>query len=171
MSAHATYLAQRSFGALDALRCLSIVAVVWHHSGPFVDAVPISGRGFLGVDLFFVISGYIITTMLLREERKTESADARGFLMRRALRLWPLYFAVLLIESFLVFGLRAYSHENQALFSEKLTCYVLYCSNWLETSGEGPFFVAWSLAAIVVPALAVPNVAFAVPPNVPIVTV
>jgi peptidoglycan/LPS O-acetylase OafA/YrhL len=60
--------------------------------------------------------------------------------------LWPLYFAVLALEAVLVFGLGAYSAENQALFAEKLPCYVLYCSNWLETSGEGPFFVSWSLA-------------------------
>jgi peptidoglycan/LPS O-acetylase OafA/YrhL len=99
-----------------------------------------------GVSLFFVISGYIVTTLLLREERRTTSVDVRGFLIRRALRLWPLYFAVLLVESLLVFGLRAYSPENQTLFTEKLACYVLYCSNWLETSGQGPFFVAWSLA-------------------------
>ena len=40
----------------------------------------------------------------------------------------------------------AYSAENQQLFADKLPCYILYCSNWLETSGQGPFFVARSLA-------------------------
>ena len=66
--------------------------------------------------------------------------------MRRMLRLCPLYFAVLLLESFLVFVVGAYSADNQQLFADKLPCYILYCSNWLETSGQGPFFVAWSLA-------------------------
>ena len=62
--------------------------------------------------------------------------------MRRMLRLCPLYFAVLLLESFQVFVVGAYSAENQQLFADKLPCYILYCSNWLETSGQGPFFVA-----------------------------
>ena len=143
-----TYRAQRRLDNLDGLRGIAILLVLVHHI-PEISIEWIAGlqeHSKHGVSLFFVISGYIITTLLLREEHESGHVDVRGFMVRRALRLWPLYFAILLLEAFLVFGLRVYSAENQTLFSEKLTCYILYCSNWLETSGEGPFFVAWSLA-------------------------
>jgi peptidoglycan/LPS O-acetylase OafA/YrhL len=85
-------------------------------------------------------------TLMLREARKSGGIDVGGFLARRILRLWPLYYAILLLEAGLVYVMQVYSPENQALFGDKLACYVLYCSNWLETSGQGPFFVSWSLA-------------------------
>ncbi len=84
--------------------------------------------------------------MNLREFRDTQSIDVGGFLWRRALRLMPLYYLILFGEALLVYVAQAYSPANQALFADKLGCYLLYCSNWLENSGEGPFFVAWSLA-------------------------
>ncbi len=147
-SGHARYLDRARLPNLDGLRGIAILMVLVHH-------VPATGIAWLaqvqeqakhGVSLFFVISGYIVMTLLLREIRRDGSVDVGAFLWRRSLRLWPLYFAVLALEAVLVFGLGAYSAENQALFAEKLPCYVLYCSNWLETSGQGPFFVSWSLA-------------------------
>lgn len=134
---------------LDGLRGLAILLVLFHHT-PMVSIpwlAQLQEHSKHGVSLFFVISGYIVTTLLLREWSVRRSIDTRGFLIRRMLRLCPLYFAVLLLESFLVFVVGAYSAANQQLFADKLPCYILYCSNWLETSGEGPFFVAWSLAA------------------------
>ena len=62
---HAAWLALSHFPALDGLRCLSILPVIWHHSTPR----PLEGalgRGPLGVDLFFAISGFLITTLLMR---------------------------------------------------------------------------------------------------------
>src|SRR6266849_3855725 len=54
--AHASYLATRTFGSLDGLRALSILGVVWHHTQEGLHSLPIAYRGFLGVDLFFVIA-------------------------------------------------------------------------------------------------------------------
>ena len=56
--AHADYLGTAAFGSLDGLRCLSIVAVIWHHAGRADNGWRLLDRGFLGVDLFFVISGF-----------------------------------------------------------------------------------------------------------------
>jgi len=133
---------------LDGLRGIAILLVLLHHipNSSIEWIAQFQEHAKHGVSLFFVISGYIVTTLLLREDRGSKRVDVRAFLIRRTLRLWPLYFMVLLVEAFLVFGLRSYSPENQSLFAEKLPCYVLYCSNWLETSREGPFFVSWSLA-------------------------
>src|SRR5450631_4176118 len=94
-SAHDAYLATRHFGALDGLRCFSIVPVVWHHCTP--RPLPgLLGKGPAGVDLFFCISGFLITTLLLREKSRTGQIALHGFYVRRALRILPLYYAVLL---------------------------------------------------------------------------
>lgn len=142
------YLNTKRIPNLDGLRGLAILLVLVHHAPTAASdlAAQLQHNGKHGVSLFFVISGYIVMTLMLREFRNTRSIDLKGFLWRRALRLWPLYYAVLLAEGFLVYVAQAYSPENAALYADKLGCYVLYCTNWLENSGEGPFFVAWSLA-------------------------
>ncbi|HET7722018.1 MAG TPA: acyltransferase, partial [Acidimicrobiales bacterium] len=79
--------------SLDGLRCLSILAVLWHH-GPHGNFAPAT-RGFLGVDLFFVLSGFLITTLLLEERDRFGAVDLPKFYARRALRLLPSLYLVL----------------------------------------------------------------------------
>lgn len=137
------------FGALDGLRALSILLVLLHHTDRFVTSGPLAmlqENGRYGVGFFFVISGFLICTLFLREEQATGGINLWKFYGRRSLRLLPLYYAVLLLQAVLVFGLHQYSPENQQLFREKLPSYLLYYSNWLPTSTQGPFFCAWSLA-------------------------
>lgn len=93
---HATFLATRTFGSLDGLRALSIIAVLWHHSGGERGA-GLAGRGFLGVDLFFVISGFLIVTLLLRERRRSGNISLKAFYIRRALRIFPPYYLMLAV--------------------------------------------------------------------------
>ncbi len=140
--AHAAFLEQKSFGALDALRCLAIVSVVWHHSGPFVDYLPISSRGFLGVDLFFVISGFLIVTLLLREKSANGDISIRNFYIRRSLRIFPLYYGM-------VFLLLAYflfvnpSSNVGKTFVQDIWIYLTYTGNFFVIG----WTVVWSLAA------------------------
>src|SRR5215210_1844749 len=70
--------------ALDGLRAVAVLAVLLYHGG----ATWMRG-GFLGVDLFFVLSGYLITTLLLVEWGRKGSISLRGFWSRRARRLLP----------------------------------------------------------------------------------
>lgn len=70
--------------ALDGLRGLAALAVVAFHS-----ALPLAGGGFLGVDVFFVLSGFLITRLLRAEIAATGGIDVLRFYWRRALRLWP----------------------------------------------------------------------------------
>jgi peptidoglycan/LPS O-acetylase OafA/YrhL len=69
---------------IDAMRALAVLAVFGYHAG--LDWVP---GGFLGVDVFFVISGYLITSLLLREFRGTGHLEIGRFWLRRARRLLP----------------------------------------------------------------------------------
>ena len=76
--------------ALDGLRTVAVVLVVLYH----LDVPGLRG-GFVGVDLFFVISGYLITTLLLREVDRSGGIAVGDFLRRRVRRLWPLAWVVL----------------------------------------------------------------------------
>jgi peptidoglycan/LPS O-acetylase OafA/YrhL len=75
---------------IDGLRALSVVAVLLYHGG-----VAWIGGGFLGVEIFFVISGYLITSLLLAEWRREGSLGLRGFWFRRARRLLPALYVLL----------------------------------------------------------------------------
>ena len=77
--------------ALDGLRAVAVLAVMLYHG-----QVAWSQGGFLGVDLFFVLSGYLITSLLLAEHRRSGSIDLVRFWGRRARRLLPALFLVLL---------------------------------------------------------------------------
>ena len=77
--------------ALDGLRALAIVAVLVYHAAP--AALP---GGFLGVEVFFVLSGYLITALLLAEWQHHQRLDLGAFWQRRARRLVPAIVAVLL---------------------------------------------------------------------------
>ena len=103
-------------------------------------------NGRYGVSFFFVISGFLICTLFLREEKKTGRIDLWKFCGRRAVRLLPLYYALLSVQAILIFGLGQYSCENQEMFRAKLPSYLFYYSNWLPTASQGPYFCAWSLA-------------------------
>ena len=102
---------ERVYG-LDSLRAIAALTVLIGHIElvkanlglPNVSSVPFFDEaGHNGVLLFFVISGYIITRLLLNEQQKTGSISIRRFYMRRILRIWPLYFFVL-ISTMLLYG-------------------------------------------------------------------
>ena len=71
--------------ALDGLRGIAILLVIVHHQ---LIPLPLTG-GFLGVDLFFVLSGFLITSLLLKEFHTTKSISLTRFYARRVLRLAP----------------------------------------------------------------------------------
>jgi peptidoglycan/LPS O-acetylase OafA/YrhL len=93
---------------LDSLRFLAFLLVLIHHS-PYSPAVPAWGTlnqfGFLGVDLFLCLSAFLFARLLFAEYREKGSLNVPHFYIRRALRIWPLYFYFLGI--ILVFSLIA----------------------------------------------------------------
>jgi peptidoglycan/LPS O-acetylase OafA/YrhL len=139
---------QPYFDALDGLRALSILLVLLHHASAYEAGVleTLRENGRYGVAFFFVISGFLIATLLRRERDENGRIALARFYGRRALRLLPLYYVALALQAVLVFGLHQYTPQNQELFRAKLPGYLFYFSNWFPDATNGPFFCAWSLA-------------------------
>ncbi len=85
--------------------------------------------GASGVDLFFTLSAFLITSLLLRERRQTGGISLRSFYMRRILRIWPLYFAVLAVAVVL-----AHTVPGQSLPWYYLAGYLLFVGNWMNAA-------------------------------------
>jgi peptidoglycan/LPS O-acetylase OafA/YrhL len=142
-SQHAAYLAQRSFGSLDGVRAWSVLAVIWHHSVPIEPAAfPLLNRGFLGVDMFFVLSGFLIVTLLLRERDRHGTISLKNFYARRTLRIFPVYYGLLAALGTLY--LLKPDAGSASTYWDELPYYLTYTSNWIKA---GVFPIAWSLAA------------------------
>jgi peptidoglycan/LPS O-acetylase OafA/YrhL len=133
---------------LDGLRAIAVVAVLLYHSD--LDFLP---GGFLGVDVFFVISGYLITALLLREFADRGTFSLRGFWFRRARRLLPAVFV--LLAGVVVFALVALPDEVARLRSD-VAAALTYITNWYLIFHQQSYFDAvgrpsplghlWSLA-------------------------
>lgn len=147
MHSHEDFLKTRFFGSLDGLRFVSIAAVVWHHTGSRAFTLPLLKQGYHGVTFFFAISGFLITTLLLREHERHGQISLRKFYIRRSLRIFPLYYAVLLLYCVVVKLVEGDSSTGQQFFSN-LKFYLTYTSNWFVQldADRVIFYFAWSLA-------------------------
>jgi peptidoglycan/LPS O-acetylase OafA/YrhL len=79
---------------LDILRCIAVVTVILHHSG---DSTFFTRIGWTGVDLFFVLSGFLISGLLFSEYRKNHAIDLKRFFLRRGLKIYPAFYTFLLL--------------------------------------------------------------------------
>jgi peptidoglycan/LPS O-acetylase OafA/YrhL len=77
---------------LDILRCVAVVTVMLHHSG---DSAFFTRVGWTGVDLFFVLSGFLIAGLLFSEYKKRQSIDIKRFFIRRGLKIYPAFYTFL----------------------------------------------------------------------------
>ena len=136
---------------LDVLRFCCFLLVFVHHAGAeraqgnaFIRAV--LGLGSLGVPVFFLLSSFLITELLLRERRKTSTVHVRAFYLRRILRIWPLYFAFLALCTGL--GL-LHLHAIQPIPSRMALFYLLLSGNWylvLYGIPANALIVLWSVS-------------------------
>ena len=133
---------------LDGVRALAVAAVVGYHLG-----VPALGGGLLGVGVFFTLSGFLITGVLVSGWERTRTVGLSRFYVHRARRLLPAVVVLLVVVSFV----SVVTHPDAA--SERLAesvAALLYVSNWKTISdgesyfqrfsGPGPFDHLWSLA-------------------------
>jgi peptidoglycan/LPS O-acetylase OafA/YrhL len=129
--------------ALDGLRGIAILLVVGHH-------LVLGGRraipgGFIGVDVFFVLSGALITMLLVHERQTTGRIRLRAFWMRRVIRLLPALFAMLALV--VLYTAIAWPSEQAAGVRVEALYAVAYVSNWLNVTNARRILAAtWSLS-------------------------
>jgi peptidoglycan/LPS O-acetylase OafA/YrhL len=124
---------------LDGLRFYAFLGVFVCHTLPYEAAfyrrfhlpVPwlwgaIAKSGAAGVDLFFALSAFLITSILLREQQQTGGISLRHFYLRRILRIWPLYFLVVALGAVL-----AHTVAGQNLPWYYVAGYLLFAGNWV----------------------------------------
>src|SRR5580692_5390144 len=96
----------RSIPSLDGLRALSVIAVILGHSqSAFLDRIPGNAsfrNGMQGVSVFFVISGFLITHLLVKELRRDGQINLKRFYLRRTFRIFPPFYFYLLVIAALV---------------------------------------------------------------------
>jgi peptidoglycan/LPS O-acetylase OafA/YrhL len=117
---------------LDGLRALAVIAVLLYHGG-------LLAGGFLGVEVFFVISGYLITRILIDEWQRDAHIDLCVFWLRRVRRLWPALFAMILVT--VGFSTLALPDELFALRGAAIAG-VLWISNWYSILVHQSYFEA-----------------------------
>jgi peptidoglycan/LPS O-acetylase OafA/YrhL len=130
-------LKKRRLPALDGVRAVSVLIVIIYHFG--LQSVP----GDLGVAAFFVLSGFLITWLLLKEEGETGRISLRNFYRRRVLRIFPAFY-VFFFASFCVDYVRG-QHWNGTMFLSGM----FYFMNYYNASHGHPASAiahAWSLA-------------------------
>jgi peptidoglycan/LPS O-acetylase OafA/YrhL len=133
--------------SLDGLRALSVAVVLLYHAG-----FSWMRGGFFGVEVFFVVSGFLITSLLLDETERDGHVSFRQFWLRRARRLFPALYAVLLAVA--VWAAVAGSPEQQSQLRRDIPWSILYVNNWGQILGNVPYFAGeppllrhlWSLA-------------------------
>jgi peptidoglycan/LPS O-acetylase OafA/YrhL len=146
--------------ALDGLRAIAVVAVLCNHA--WAEQPPFAG-GQIGVDIFFVLSGFLITTLIAQEHRGTGCVQLRNFYGRRALRILPVLIVVVCVAELLatVVGSRA-NHVNtvraapEALFFFQNWDLALhqgsllggYLGHTWSLSIEEQFYLVWPIALI-----------------------
>lgn len=146
-------LQQGQIPSLNGWRAVSVVMVLFAHSSPVFDPTGFKFYlGGLGVKFFFVISGFLITSLMLREFFECGKIDVRAFYIRRAFRILPVYYAFLLV----CYLLRDLYPEGQSL--GQWLANLLFLTNYtkagwitghLWTLGvEEQFYLIWPLAFV-----------------------
>jgi peptidoglycan/LPS O-acetylase OafA/YrhL len=133
--------------SLDGIRGWAVLMVMAYH----MDSERLFPGGFIGVDIFFVLSGFLITTLLVEEWTARGRIDLRSFYIRRALRLFPAFLCIVFFASALISAHKLFSTPGDSetpLFRTLLTSF-LYLNNWVNAFNWwnlGPLNHTWSLA-------------------------
>jgi peptidoglycan/LPS O-acetylase OafA/YrhL len=142
------YRARKYVPELDGVRALCIVGVISSHLRDSAGWHWLSGG--LGVYVFFVLSGYLITTLALREERAIGHLSYAAFYIRRTLRIFPLYYVAVLVYCGLMF-FTSWGREIRQNFIDALPYYLTYLQELPYTyqtivgGRPSPFGHSWSL--------------------------
>ena len=155
MMTHEQYLATKRFPALDGVRAIAaVLVIVFHYGGPSLSRA----NGWIGVHLFFVMSGFLITTLALREEDRNGRASLANFYVRRAFRILPVYYVIVaMIVAFLYLRGEIRTGFSKglgwnAVFMGEFHPMTMFGQAW--TLGvEQKFYILWPLLAFAIAGL------------------
>jgi peptidoglycan/LPS O-acetylase OafA/YrhL len=122
---------------LEGLRAVAVSVVLLYHAG-----VPFAPGGYVGVDVFFVISGFLITGLLVRELENTDGISLARFYSRRAKRLLPLTVVVLAFVVLVALALPLYDPVRMDELTLGIIACALYIMNWLLAARATDYFAA-----------------------------
>jgi len=169
-----------NFPGLDGLRAVAVLlVVVAHGSVRLWPREAVIRAGWVGVQIFFVLSGFLITYLLLAEKQRTGKISLRDFYIRRGLRIWPLYYAMLLLYAFVLprFDSTAFSNvfvsvdtAEWPVYRDALWPHFVFLQNYLTSAAEvrlglgvywslaveEHFYLAWPMVVILFPRRALP---------------
>ncbi|MFT3745769.1 MAG: acyltransferase [Pyrinomonadaceae bacterium] len=150
---------------LDGLRGIAVLLVIWHHLDLLLPGIRLYvPGGFLGVDVFFVLSGFLITSILLKEFDRHDRISLSNFYIRRTLRLVPGLW-LFLVTLFVFGGSLLPEREAVTIYSYNNFVYAAtYLMNWHRVAGaeagnlnhtwslaiEEQFYIIWSLILVIV---------------------
>ena len=119
---------------LDILRCIAVITVILNHSG---ESSFFARVGWIGVDLFFVLSGFLISGLLFSEYKKRHSISLKRFFIRRGLKIYPAFYAFLLLTG-VIGELVLHSHPTSRQYLHEIVFIMNY--------EHGVWDHTWSLA-------------------------
>jgi peptidoglycan/LPS O-acetylase OafA/YrhL len=125
---------------VDVFRAFAILPVVVYHFNKFLP------YGYLGVDLFFVISGLLVGSILIKQFRKNEKINYFRFILQRGFKIWPSYYSFLLVGTGLAYLF--YSHDQPGYIisgAKDSLRYIFFYQNYTGAPFHLPFDHVWSL--------------------------
>lgn len=141
------------YSKLDTLRFWAFFLVFWHHgfspsftnltSNPTLQAIirKLTVTGGIGVHIFFVLSGFLITHLMLSEERLSGGFKLKNFYVRRILRIWPLYYIIMTLGIFILPNL-----FNTFEFNGSVIKNLIFLNNFDLEQHSPNVAIAWSVA-------------------------
>jgi peptidoglycan/LPS O-acetylase OafA/YrhL len=147
-TAFEAYRNRTYYPELDGIRALCVLGVISYHMADKETWAWAAGG--LGVNVFFVLSGYLITMLALREERTNGALSLRAFYVRRTLRIFPLYYLAFLVYCGLMFATN-WGSVLRGNFRDSLPYYLTYLQeipyayDVIGADKPSPFAHSWSL--------------------------
>ena len=138
---------------IDGLRAIAVISVIIFHAQIIINEKNLLEGGFIGVDIFFVISGYLITRIIFKELLLKNSFDFFNFYERRARRILPMLFVVIFVS--IPFAWKKLFPSDFVEYVDSIISSILFVSNFFfyfsETEYDAsssllkPFLHTWSL--------------------------
>jgi peptidoglycan/LPS O-acetylase OafA/YrhL len=140
------YRRTKVFSALNGIRALCALGVIQWHTWEEIPKLRFLTHGYLGVDVFFTVSGFLIVTLLLRERDRCGDISLRQFYARRTLRIFPIYYLLIFLVLFAFLLVYPWKPGGLRFYLPVAAVLVTYTTDIIIVPALGIFYHFWSLA-------------------------